>query len=281
MNRSTNYGFYLPTNADPMLVSDLTYNFEQIDPELADRLKLTQQTLTTAQKSQVLQNLGIDQISNRISNFTSKNVSTISEIRSAVPNNGDNAVLSGSGTFSALFGLTGVTFGVFRNVNGRIDGFVAKGNGILSLFYIQTDDSIDYKLINYSEIETLKTNVATATTDIIAAKADLTTLKTYDSKTASVIASITNGSITSQLVGNLVIVNFYFYTGSTISGDTTIATLNAAHATKSIDFRGTVKIVSTANTVRGVNVNGRSVKTMIDQSITAGWWAGQVVCAKA
>lgn len=41
MNRSTNFNFYLPTNADPMLVSDLTYNFEQIDDKLAVANNLT------------------------------------------------------------------------------------------------------------------------------------------------------------------------------------------------------------------------------------------------
>lgn len=41
MNRSTNFNFYLPTNADPMNISDLTYNFEQIDAQLAVANNLT------------------------------------------------------------------------------------------------------------------------------------------------------------------------------------------------------------------------------------------------
>ena len=59
MNRSTNFNFYLPTNADPMLVSDLTYNFEQIDGNM---LSVEQQTLTDAQKAQVRANMDINQL---------------------------------------------------------------------------------------------------------------------------------------------------------------------------------------------------------------------------
>lgn len=54
MNRSTNFNFYLPTNADPMLVSDLTYNFEQIDGAM---LSKEQQTLTDSQKAQARSNI--------------------------------------------------------------------------------------------------------------------------------------------------------------------------------------------------------------------------------
>ena len=69
MNRSTNYNFYLPTNADPMLVSDLVYNFEEIDSSLgaaasklsSDVLTISAQTLTAAQKAQVAENLGVVQ----------------------------------------------------------------------------------------------------------------------------------------------------------------------------------------------------------------------------
>lgn len=41
MDRSTNFNFYLPTNADPMRIADLTYNFEQIDSKLAVANNLT------------------------------------------------------------------------------------------------------------------------------------------------------------------------------------------------------------------------------------------------
>lgn len=55
MNRSTNFNFYLPGNADPMLVSDLTYNFEQIDGAM---LSKGQQTLTANEKAQIKGKLG-------------------------------------------------------------------------------------------------------------------------------------------------------------------------------------------------------------------------------
>lgn len=44
MNRSTNFNFFLPTNADPMLVSDFTSNFETIDAKLAVANNLNQTT---------------------------------------------------------------------------------------------------------------------------------------------------------------------------------------------------------------------------------------------
>ena len=56
MNRSTNMNFYLPTNADPMRIADLVYNFETID---SDVLTKNAQTLTAAQKTQIKSNLGI------------------------------------------------------------------------------------------------------------------------------------------------------------------------------------------------------------------------------
>lgn len=55
MNRSTNFNFYLPTNADPMLVSDLTYNFEQID---ANALSVYTQSFSESQKTQARTNIG-------------------------------------------------------------------------------------------------------------------------------------------------------------------------------------------------------------------------------
>ena len=55
MNRSANFNFYLPGNADPMRISDITYNFEQIDENV---LSVFEQTLTSAQQEQVLENIG-------------------------------------------------------------------------------------------------------------------------------------------------------------------------------------------------------------------------------
>ena len=58
MDRSTNYNFYLPTNADPMLISDIDYNFEVVDTEMAKAVKYTSQSLTAQQKGQARDNIG-------------------------------------------------------------------------------------------------------------------------------------------------------------------------------------------------------------------------------
>lgn len=55
MNRSSEYGFYLPQNTDPISVNDFNYNFDVIDDNM---LSKNEQTLTAAQKSQVKSNLG-------------------------------------------------------------------------------------------------------------------------------------------------------------------------------------------------------------------------------
>ena len=87
MNRSSEYGFYLPQNTDPISVNDFNYNFDVIDDNM---LSKNEQTLTSAQKSQVKSNLGfadqadLDALSRKInvpdwSNPTN-NICTVSNV---------------------------------------------------------------------------------------------------------------------------------------------------------------------------------------------------------
>lgn len=55
MNRSSEYGFYLPQNTDPISVNDFNYNFDVIDDNM---LSKNEQTLTAAQQEQVRENIG-------------------------------------------------------------------------------------------------------------------------------------------------------------------------------------------------------------------------------
>ena len=165
MNRSSEYGFYLPQNTDPISVNDFNYNFDVIDDNM---LSKNEQTLTSTQKSQVKSNLGfanqtdLDALDSKITNLVIAFGTSSKDLTSNLTDNWSTAVPNDSRVyFVRINSMYGAFYGVicrYSDVYGT--GIVSRYDGRVYRIQMNNGSCSSYQLQN-RPIEVLSTGSKT------------------------------------------------------------------------------------------------------------------------